>query len=182
MNSFCVLHCLLLGLILRETAGMKWRDNDALFKQLVRGGHAWERYVGYFFLLQGLPVAMGRQTVRETIEEADQHSLEVDLKVKGVGIEVKGRNVSFTSPRDYPHRDAFVMPVDAWHRRGDHIRVVLLVSRPTGAMIWTPAKGRDQWTETTVKDSVRGIEFQAYTARKSLWRPVGELVAGLRKM
>lgn len=158
-----------------------WFDNNELFVKECKDGHRWERYVATFFNLQGLPVALSKQTIREHVSQAKLYKKGSDLRVAGMLMEVKSRNVAWNTPKDFPYDDILVDTVSGWEAKSPVPRVIVCVSRKTSAMMYLPVKAtKADWDQVLKHDNVRDIEDNFYVAWKGLWRPIDELVTKLR--
>jgi hypothetical protein len=105
-------------------------------------------------------------------------------------IEVKSRNVKFTSAEDfgrilrrkYGESDIFVDTVHGWAQKDPKPKFIFMVSRDTGAMIALPGKTEDQWKKRTKGDGTRGYVDTFYTAEPELFITMEEAVEKILKM
>jgi hypothetical protein len=104
-----------------------------------------------------------------------------DLLVGGRDLlEVKSRDLAFTSPADYPYATAFVGRRARWDRRTAKVAAVVLVSMRTEAMVVVPLSTRPLWVVEKAYDSVTRREETSYAAPREALRPWEALVEWLR--
>lgn len=95
--------------------------------------------------------------------------------VAAVAIEIKLRNLEFTSPSDFPYDTVFVDDVTGL-RRAEHPFAWVYVSSVTGAWVWLLALDRDDsWEERVVYDGMRGFSMPTLVAPSRFLRPSEQL-------
>lgn len=166
---------------------MAWLDAEdtqsaALFESECKQGHAWERYVAQFLRLQGFEVEVGEQTIGGLAERARYAGI-VDITCEGVLIECKSRRMRFTGPEDVLYRSLLVDTVSGWKDKPEKPRVIINVSRVTGAMIWLPVKSsRKDWREGQAFDRVRRIKERFFYCPIKHWQPIDTLVGYMHQL
>ena len=163
-----------------ERGASDWLTNDAAFRRECEQGHAWERWVGSYLLLHSLAVRLPEQSIREDVRDATAYRNSADLWVGSIRLEVKSRSETFTSPADFPYHEMFVDTVRKWHARNPKPAAMIVVSRPTGAMVAVSPRSEHRWVVIRRRDGVRGYSDDFYAAPRECWRSVGELVAWLK--
>jgi hypothetical protein len=118
-----------------------WSQNDALFRDLVTEGHAWQAIPYIFLRLQGFDVDMPDLSIREDISKADAWLETYDLRIGDLLIEVKSRSFRFTSPYDWPPAKlpAFLDTTKKWDAKPVKPFAYIFISKVTGGMIATCA-------------------------------------------
>lgn len=161
---------------------MSWIDNEELFTKECKEGHKWERYVAHFLSLHGLSVRVGKQTIRESIDEINEYENEPDLVCQGFVLEVKSRKEAFTSPDHFPYPTIFVDEVEGWNKKDPKPEAVICVSRQTGSMIAIPQVSEPHWeVSQRTFDRTRKSVCDYYEADKELWVGVDKLVQFLKE-
>lgn len=98
--------------------------------------------------------------------------------VAAVAIEIKLRNLEFTSPEDFPYDTVFVDDVTGL-RKAEAPFAWVYVSQVTGCWVWLCSIDRDgSWQERVVYDSMRGFAMPTLVAPSRFLRPSSQL-AGL---
>jgi len=179
---------ILLDLWFPKQMQVPWSQNDALFKDLVSKGHAWQMLPYVFLKLQGFDVDMPDLTIRKDISKAGKWLESYDLLVSRGGkkhiIEVKSRPFRFTSPKDWPlnRLPAFLDTTKKWQAKTVKPFAYVFISKPTGAMVATcgleRAEGR--WGKIKAWDRIRKFHEEFYTVRRGHLVGVDQLVDALR--
>lgn len=163
----------------------RWMKDDDLFFAELEKGYRFEKLLLERLRKDGIPAVHVTDIPRQWERAARRAYLAQygDIAVPdldGVHLEVKSRNIRFTSPKDFPYPSVFV---DGEGSRGlkvvpeDRI-IYVLVSQITGAVVWVPPG-----TPTTTRriwDRVRDIPVLIHEVPASVMRPYEELVAFLR--
>jgi len=99
--------------------------------------------------------------------------------VAAVQIEIKVRNLTFTSPLDFPYDTIFVDDITGLAKGGSPFAWVY-ISQKTGSWVWLSALDRDDsWTEQVIWDSLRGFNVATLVAPADYLRHADELRAVL---
>lgn len=161
-----------------------WMENDVLARRMTEMGWKWQRMVGAFFEAKDLHVVLPPYSWRETREDIPLHNDSLDLIVEGHRIEVKSRDLDFsTDPRTFPYERAFVDTVSSYDSHAVKPLAYVFVSQRTGAMLSTPGRHPDavaSWTQTRAFDHVRKIHDMFYLVGREWLTPIDVLVARLR--
>lgn len=148
-----------------------WFGNDKLFKQELIKGILWQLYVAEKFRHMGYDV--NRIDISMTpgpVEKREDFVNSKDLIAGGKLIEVKSRNVEFTSADDFPYDTLFIDTKDGFDKKKDKPEMYVCVSQITGAACALDvSKTKDLWEVTRTWDTVRKINLVAYAAKKELW-------------
>lgn len=159
-----------------------WSQNDELFLKELEEGHAWQSYPALFFKLHGLKVEVPRLTIRENIEEADKWKNSIDLFVEDVPFENKSRNEEFTYSGDFPYETIFVDTVEGYDAKEVKPYGYIMVSKPTGCLLWLPSSTPGKWTKEKKFDNTRQITCEFYMSDVKHLRPISTLVKYLRSV
>lgn len=162
-----------------------WRQNDALFRDLVSEGHAWQTLPYVFLQLSGFDVEMPDLSIREDISKVGAWLDSYDLKIGELPIEVKSRPFRFTGPYDWPtpRLPAFLDTTKKWDAKTVKPFAYVFISKPTGCMVATCAKGpaKGRWERLKRFDHVRKFHEEFYTVGRSHLVTMDVLVEALRK-
>jgi hypothetical protein len=161
-------------------------EPDALFLAELKSGHQWQLWAALQFLKHGLAVQVPELKVRPSQDDINDYTDTGDvivlLPVRNAIFEVKSRDITFTSSRDYPYTTAFVDRVKTWERKKDNRPTgILLVSQLTGAIVGVPSNSQARWTIETRHDNVRDYDRDYYMADKSLLYDFDDIVAILKR-
>lgn len=160
--------------------------NDDLFFSEARRGHEHALKVGARLLAAGLFVQVNPLTFRSDVSRRHDYKDEIDvfaMPAAGslpVPLEVKSRNLKFTSRDDYRYPTVFVDTRSGWDRKAVKPKAVVVVSQQTGAALVVPAKTQKDWHVVAKHDHVRGINDEWYECPLALTRTFAELVDWLR--
>ena len=165
---------------------MKGLETDEIFLRELKKGHNWQLWVGYLLLKEGFAVRVSSLATRPDHDSIDLYGDDGDVKVtfpgKTVVLEVKSRNLYFTSIDDYPYQTAFVDRVNTWRRKADNKPVAIcLVSQPTGAIVVVPTSSESSWLVETVRDRVREYDRDYYLVNKICLARWESLLTWLKK-
>jgi len=162
---------------------LAWRDNHALFEQELKKGHSWQTKVGEVLIEAGIPaIVSGIMPVQYTRNKSYNYPEDRDIFIEpDFVIEVKSRNLYFTSPYTFPFDTAIMDTVRGWDQKDPEPRAVVLVSQLTGAMICVNVmEAKKDWSQEVIWDSVRQIKDNTYLCPKKYLRPFDELVEWLK--
>jgi hypothetical protein len=158
-----------------------WMKNDALARQQMEIGWRWQRFVGAFFEALEFPVTLEVNSFRKSVAQIPEYSDSHDLVVAGERVEVKSRDLFFTSdPMSFPYETAFVDTVRKYNVHESQPIAYVFVSQKTGALVWTPGRDSSKWTKEGSPDHVRGIKDEFYLVSKNRLLPIDDLVRTLR--
>lgn len=141
------------------------RSYDAAgFRHELERGQATEDVIAADLETLGFPVERGLVEYLSEREAVIAGSLtnEPDLRVAGRRLEVKGRDLRFTSREDYPFPTAFVGRKSRWDRRSDGVLAVILVSTCTGARVVAYVADRDEWLVEACFDRITRRDELSY--------------------
>lgn len=158
----------------------KWSQNDALFAQECAKGYGWQMFVAGYLSAQGLRVQVPPLRIRGHVRDRKQFKDGGDLVVEGHVLECKARNIHFTCRQDLPYTELFVDTVHNWREKEVKPVAYVCISTQTQAMIVTPGKNPRKWGVTKTRDQVRGVNDAWYTAHRSRWWDIVELVKHLK--
>lgn len=103
-----------------------------------------------------------------------------DIIANGKILEVKGRNVQFTSVEDFPYPTIFVEGVSGFNQKDEQPAFYINVSHRTGAIIALDVKETfERWTQGVVPDRARGFSFKMYISETKDWISFDELIRRL---
>jgi hypothetical protein len=166
------------------TSGRDWFDNDALFLEQLAEGHRWAEHAAERLRSAGIAVQVTPMEVRAHIDDRADFADEWDMSVGSRApcrLDVKSRNLAFTSIDDYPFETALVDTVAGWEAKERHPHAIILVSQKTEALVVIPVSTRGSWTRARRFDRVRGIEDVFYEVDRRELRPIDDLVTWLRR-
>lgn len=156
-----------------------WSRNSNLFREFLTQGFKYQRFVGDFFLANGLDVVMPRQRFRKSIAAAKDFKDEADLVVSGKVIEVKSRALDFQRNLELP-TSVLIDTTESWESKTHKPYAYILVSQVTGAMVWTQGSDKSKWSIVKTFDKKRQIPIVCYATRRFEFEPIKTLVAALR--
>lgn len=163
-----------------------WAQNDSLFFTMLENGYGWQTLPYIFFKQNGFAVEMPELTVRSSITKASQYKDTIDLTVGGYRVEIKSRNLRFTSPVDWPQSrlPAFVDTCSKYDAHASQPLAYVFVSQITGAMVCTDGRliASSRWGRQRAWDNVRNIEENFYTVDQQDLRTMEVLVDTLKKI
>lgn len=111
-------------------------------------------------------------------DHVDVRSLRSSL----IPVEVKSLSLTFLNPDTYPFNDVLVCSQSSWMRKwpgkGTTQRDFLLVSRPTGSIIWIP-KNTPVTLGHEVHDKSRNELYKAVKTTKGYLRPLADFCESL---
>ena len=140
-----------------------------------------EYWVAERLLRTNLPVQVEPLVEAETPWEGADFVEQNDVLCGGHIVEVKGRNLTFTSPEDYPYPTAYLMSVKRWDRRQVKPVAIVLVSLPTLHALAVSTKTEEHWKSVSVYDTRRGYTTDQYEVAKEFTRPLDDLVDWFRR-
>jgi hypothetical protein len=118
-------------------------------------------------------VEYGTRAFRATLADVGTFTrLDQDLIVNGRVLEVKARDVYFTTPQDYPYSTVLLDTVDGYNAKAEKPHGYVIVSALTGAMLYTPSNP-EVWVQAMQPDPERNIRYLAYFAPKARVTPLG---------
>ena len=147
------------------------------FRNSLRAGHDAERRWVEDMRESGRSAGHGSKLV---IMNADKNTIHTEAPdaVGLVGIEIKERNLRFTSPEDYPFDTVFVDDLRGMRQEQYRKFAYVFVSRLTGNWVWlSPLDQDDTWTREATFDSTRQHKLPMLVAPKRHLRPASQLVS-----
>jgi len=147
----------------------EWLKNDELFRRMVQEGHSWQEYAAERIREAGHRVVVPPLTIRENVADRDRWIDTKDILIERFPFEVKSRNVTFSSPEDFPYPDIIVDTVRGYDAKVQKPLGYLYVSRETGCMMWTWGRTPESWEKRLAKDNVRNLVDLFYFAPKTAW-------------
>lgn len=152
---------------------MSWSKKK--FLDVLATAHKAERaWVDQVRTAHGRAIAHGRKLV------LPEHNPQKDFcptpdAVAAVAIEIKLRNLKFSSPSDFPYDTIFVDDVTGL-RRAEAPFAWVYVSKITGLWVWLCSLDRDDsWKEQIVHDGMRGFAMPTLVAPTRFLRPAEQL-------
>jgi len=163
-----------------------WHKNDALFRQLQNTGRRFEGYVAGLLVSHGFGVRVKPMATRPDVsvrrEYRDHRDLIVECSSGQLAeIEVKSRDLAFSSCEDFPYQDLFVDVKSTIDEKGPPLAFVC-VSQKTLGMIVIPGSSKEHWTTRTAFDRVRRQEQTWYVCPKDRTRSFENLCSHLRSL
>lgn len=159
---------------------LPWGRNNTLFREFLTTGFLFQRYVGDFFIANGLDVVMPRQRFRRSIAAAVDFKDEADLTVAGKVIEVKSRTLDFERTLDLPGT-VLLDTTESWESKTRKPYAYVVCSQISGAMVWTPGSSKERWSTVRTHDRKRDIPIVCYAARRFEFQPIKTLIAALKE-
>jgi hypothetical protein len=141
------------------------------FTSALTSGHRAERAWVEAQRASRLAVAHGKKLILTKHCKVTDHCGTPDAAAL-LTLEIKERNLTFTSPDDFPYDTVFVDDLRGLGREQLSPFAYVFVSKKTGCWVWVTPLDRDEsWTETVVRDTTRGHEMGMLVApRKHLRR------------
>ena len=119
----------------------------------------------------GLAVANGKKLREENVARHQAPDAAIAARV-----EIKERNLRFTSPSDYPYPTAFLNNVANSYLDQTQPLVYVLISSHTGKWVWVAATDQnDEWTTKYQRDNTRGCQVLMMQCPRSHLRPAETL-------
>jgi len=161
---------------------LSWFEDTEKFRAELEIGHHWELRVAYYLLCQGFVVQVPRLRFRKNLEELPEYRDQKDIWIgkDRFHLEVKSRNLEFTSVDDFPYDTALVDTVKGWEAKWPRPFAVVMVSQKTGERIIAPTTLQDHWQKKIRYDNYRGFEDEFYEAPKAALRNWIWLIEALR--
>jgi hypothetical protein len=153
------------------------------FRREYERGKAIEALIAAELEAEGFDVGRGLVewlTEREAVI-AGSLTNEPDLLVAGRRLEVKGRELRFSSREDYPFPTAFVGRQSRWDRRSDDVLAVVLVSTLTGARVVAYVADRERWVVEECFDRITHRDELSYACPRDWLGTWPGLVRVLRR-
>ena len=163
-----------------------WHKNDALFRQLQNTGRRYEGYVTGLLVSHGFGVRVPPMATRPDVSVRRGYRDHRDLIVECdsgqlAEIEVKSRNLNFTSCEDFPYEDLFVDVKSTIDEKGPPLAFIC-VSQKTLGMVVIPGSSLEYWGTKTSFDRVRKIEQTWYVCPKKRTRSFDNLCSHLKTL
>lgn len=161
-----------------------WHQNDDLFIKELRQGYAWQKFVGMYFELNGLQVQQESELkIRESIADTHHWTNIPDLVVNGHILEIKSRNLNFTSPQSYPFQTVMIETISGFAAKKPKPLAYIIVSRETGTMLFLGSgkKNREVWHTQSAFDRTRNIQDDWYMVGRSQLQTMDILLDLLKK-
>lgn len=129
----------------------------------------------------GHAVAHGKKLVMPNFNPGRDRCHSPDA-VALVRVEIKQRDLVFTSPEDFPYATAFVQNLSGEATDLTAPLVYILRSAPTKCWVWVLAADRDErWQESFVRDTTRGSMLRMLSCPKEDLRTSDSLLPFLIK-
>ncbi|MGH7165004.1 MAG: hypothetical protein ACREIS_05705 [Nitrospiraceae bacterium] len=132
----------------------------------------------------GVEVRVPEPRFRANVEDRHEFSRnDVDIWAGDRAIEVKGRNLRFTGPTDFPMDPVFVDTVRGWRAKRRRPMAVVVASvmdteEATGMLV-IPASTEPRWVTRNERDQTRGITDAFLAANRSDCRTIEEFAEWL---
>lgn len=142
-------------------------DEPAILRELKRGREA-QLEVANMLRALGFEVELEEQLVRRTGGHGPEWIEEQDLRVEGEHVlEVKGRDLNFFDPSDFPFPTIYVGNVERWRQRQEPVCSVVVFSEHTKRVIAVPLATRPLWRPAYPYDKTRGSVQCSYEVDKA---------------
>ena len=180
-----------------------WFENDDLFFKECREGQRWQEFVGRYLNAKGVQVHVEELSFRDnpnvshySDHEASRWSLAREkmkiarkeyvntkdiLVLPSAILEVKSRNLSFTSPKDFPFNTVIIDTVSGYEQKNPKPRLYISVSRNTGCIIATSGVSSDKWSKRKIYDKVRNIWEINYECAIKNWRHIDDYIPAMKR-
>lgn len=151
------------------------------FSEALLRGHLAERQWVNEMQDMGNAVAHGKKLNVPNFNPAKDRCHSPDA-VALVRVEIKQRDLRFTSPEDFPYPTAFVRNLSGEATDPTLPLLYILRSAPTKCWVWVLGADRDErWTESLVRDTTRGSMLRMLSCPKEDLRPSETLLPFLIK-
>jgi hypothetical protein len=160
-----------------------WIDDESGFARELARGRKTQIRVAMRLLPLGLWLRVGGLLERNGIASQDEECQnEGDVEIEGNHLlEVKGRDLEFTSRDDYPYPTVIVCAQRRWINRGRKPCAIIIVSEITDEVLVIPGNSSAEWTESKKHDRIRDIDFMALEAPLSCVTTWERLVAHIKE-
>ena len=146
------------------------------FKSALSSGHRAERAWVDAQRSAGRAAAHGKKLVLTKHCKMKDHCGTPDAAVL-LTIEIKERNLTFTTPEDFPYDTVFVDDLRGLGKESLRPFAYVFLSRQTGEWVWvTPLDQDESWSEKVVRDTTRGHEMGMLVCPRSHLRPAQQLI------
>ncbi len=168
--------------IAEAMSSLPWFEDDELFEAYLREGYKWASMVAGRLRAAGLEyVELTPYKMRETFADRAEFRGEQDLRIRGMPIEVKSRNLRFSgAPGSYPFSTAFVGSIRKWERFEQRPVAVVLVSQFTGSMLSTIVGECVEWEEAETYDRIQKRLVLSHAVPRSCLVTFADLVEYLK--
>ncbi len=146
------------------------------FQDALLRGHQAERDWVEEVRDEGRAVAHGKKTVQPKYDPSGEKVQNPDA-VALIRVEIKQRDLKFTSPEDFPYDSAFVSNINNEQADRTAPLVYILRSAPTRCWVWVLGADRnDEWTESMVRDTTRGSTLKMLSCPRAHLRKSDSLL------
>lgn len=148
----------------------RWLSDEAEFEQRLRTGRLWELVAAQHLQNLGFDVELSPQGKDGSKLHKNTGDMCINHSSGTHWVEVKSRNIAFTSPEDYPFKDAIVCRADAVYQTKPAF--FMLVSRATTEAVVIDAN--DVWNAQArmVRDERRGYEAATLCVMREKLKPL----------
>jgi hypothetical protein len=146
---------------------MRWIDNKELFVKELSEGFKWQTLPLTFLQLHNIEVDMPELKIRGEKKEIPEYFDSKDIIANNKRIEIKSRKERFTGPETFPYDTIIVDTVKKFDGREDKPMAYIMISRPTGCMMWIDTSKKDEWTIERKFDRTRKYWDNFYVISKS---------------
>jgi len=187
----------------KDSKLLNWFENDELFFKECQKGQKWQEYVGNYLKKQGIKVDVAELSFRDNPNVADYSDDEAGrwavarkkmdtarkeyVNTKDITIlpdrvvEVKSRNLRFTSPDDFPFKTVIIDTFSGYNQKDPKPRLYVTVSQKTGAMIATNGWDSKNWLKQRRFDGIRKIWEVNYECPIDYWKPIDYYLPAIKK-
>jgi hypothetical protein len=164
----------------------RWQGDDEAWLANVAKGKRTEAVVAWDALSEGLTVTWLQPNVLSVDEQRaaqrNGQSSEPDLVLNDHGVEVKGRNATFTGVADFPFETALVGRRSRWQRDAVDATALVIVSLRTWCKVVVPVRySRSRWVVERRHDGITGELEVNYACPRDELRSWHSFVAYLRR-
>lgn len=150
-------------------------------KARVKEGLQWEDWLADLLRDEGFDnIITGSREIGETFTDRQQYFGEPDIVINDwLHIEVKARDLRFTTPETFPFNTIWIEDPTGWDRKEPKPLYIAVISKPTKIVLGLRVRG--DWRNIGgCRDTTRGITHRNVVATKSELIPFVEMVEGIR--
>jgi hypothetical protein len=147
-------------------------------------GHKYGRYIADKLELEGISCTVPDLYLVESMEEIPHMTqTEKDIIIDRTGdcLEVKSRNIEFTSIDDFPWGNIIVDTVSGYKAKMQKPMAYVMVSQPTGCAFAVMSDTEQHWTTKRLNDKQRGHSDNFYVVTREHFVSFDYLVNAIKE-
>jgi len=157
-------------------------ESDEIFLRELKKGYKHQLIVAEYLKSKNLKIDVDGLRIRKQKKDIPRFRDEGDLffinkNNNKIPIEVKSRNINFTSINDFPYNDIFVDMKSCWDRKEKYKPcAIIMISQLTHEMIVVPVSTKNKWIVKTKKDTIRDYIREYYLVDKKHLKSIDDFI------